>query len=144
MRRNWGCGYRERESTLPWGMTLFSVVDRGCHQERSTATEREFLFRMGLFWWRGRVGVNKAEGTIGEEKNKGISDRGVRGRWRGRERQTQGKTCGMKKYTLQSQPLHQLIQSYVFIIEFNSKQVKDMPHGWGHSAHFKKRKKEAV
>ncbi len=46
--------------------------------------------------------MNNAEGKIGEEKSRGISGRGVKGRRRDRERQAQDRACSKKK--LQAQP----------------------------------------
>ena len=42
--------------------------------------------------------MNEAEGKIGEERSKGVSGRGVRGRQRGRERH-KGKQADRRRFT---------------------------------------------
>lgn len=63
--------------------------------------------------------MNEAEGKIGEEKSKGISGRGVKGRRRDRERQTQGRASSKKK--LQAEPSFTPANLMQYHIMFSSK-----------------------
>lgn len=70
-----------------------SAADCGCHQERSTETERGFLFRKGAFdeegewaWARQRAREVEKEKQSGWEKGERKTER--RGNYEGRKRRT--------------------------------------------------------